>query len=271
MHPLPRRGLPTWVNRRRLDRLLYVLTACAVLLLVGLGVLMSLGSDDEQPRLTIAESLLSNDDRTGPMEKVDSSGHFQRYEGVTTVMFVNDTAHHAVFQQAYDLVYTLFGGIVSPLPVDSYHVTLSTVAVRAKAKSLQRYNALMSDNHARLEGVKWQLTNNAREAHHAVTFRVEGARLGSRGISLTLQPSSDLDAAELRRLNALLERSLGRLYERQPRWHMSVAYRHLGLSIEPAEFAPLQSSLMDIFRNVEVSVLPPVLCAFYDMRQFRPL
>ena len=137
-------------------------------------------------------------------------------------MPVNDSLHHAVFQQAYDLVYTLFGGIVSPLPVDSHHVTLSTVAVRAEASSLARYNALMSEKHARLEAVKWQLTNHAREAHHAVQFRVEDARLGWRGISLTLQPSSDLDAAELRRSNALAERSLGRLYERQPRWHMSV-------------------------------------------------
>ena len=77
MHSQPRHGLPSWVNTRRLDRILFVLTACAVLLLVGLGVLLSLGSGDEQPRLAIAESLLSSDDRTGPMEKMDSSGHFR--------------------------------------------------------------------------------------------------------------------------------------------------------------------------------------------------
>ena len=270
MHPTSR-GLPSWVNTRRLDRILVVLAACAVVLLVALGALLSLGAGDEPPRLAIAESLLSGDERTGAMEKIDSGGHYQRYAGVTVVMPVNDTLRHAAFQQAYDVVNTQFGGIVSPLPVDSYHVTLSTVAVRAKASSLASYNALMSDNRARLEAVKWQLTHDAREAHRAVHFRVADAHLGRRGVSLTLQPSGEADAAELRRLDALAERALGRLYERQQRWHMSVAYRHLGLSIEPAVFAPLQQSLMDIFRDVELSVLPPVLCAFYDMRQFRPL
>ena len=265
-----RSSLPAWLRVRRLDRILFAVTACSVLLLVGAWLLLSVGNDDREPRLSIAESLLSGDDREGPLEKMDSSGHFQRYEGVTVIMPVNTTLNPQVYQQAYDLIYTLFGGIVSPLPVDSYHVTLTGVATRAKFATVAEYNALMTASRARLESVKWQLHNNAKQ-QHSVAFSVEDARLGARAISLTLRPSTDLDEVELRRFNALMDRSLGPLYYRQPRWHMGLAYRHQGLTIEQADFAPLQTGLMDIYRNVEVIVTPPVLCAFYDMRQFRPL
>ena len=261
---------PAWLKVRRLDRILFAVTIGSVVLLAAFWLLLAIGAEDDHPRLPIAESLLSGDDREGPMEEIDSGGRYQRYEGITVIMPVNTSLQPAVYQQAYDLIYTLYGGIISPLPVDSYHVTLTGIATRSKSASLADYNALISDNRARLEAAKWQLTNNARQ-QHTVTFTVEDAHLGSRGMSLTLRPSSDSDEAELRRLRALMERSLAQLYERQPRWHVGVGYRRLGVNIEAEEFAKLQASLMDIFRGVEVVVTPPVLCAFYDMRQLRPV
>ena len=265
-----RPGLPSWLRVRRLDRILLIVTACSVLLLCGFWLGVSVSGGDELRRLSIAESLLSVDDRAGPMEKMDSSGRFQRYEGITVIMPVNTTLSPHQYQKAYDLIYALYGGIVSPLPVDSYHVTLTGVTVRGRAASLADYNALVTENRARLEAVKWQLHNNARQ-QRTIAFSVEEARLGSRAVTLTLRPSSDADETELKRLSALMERTLGQLYQRQPRWHMSVAYRRLGLTIDEAVFEPLQTALMNTFSSVDIIVTPPMLCAFYDMRQFRPL
>ena len=257
------------LNARQLNRLLLVVAACTVLLLVSVWFSLS-SARDNQPRLAIAESLLSGDERVGRLEKVDSSGRFQRYEGVTVIMAVNTSLDSAAYQKAHDLIYNLFGGIISPLPVDSYHVTLTSIAARAKAASLADYNQLLTDNRPRLEAVKWQLKNNAAQ-QHGVAFTVAGARLGAKAVSLTLHPSTYDDENELRKLNSLMYHALGKLFQRQPRWHLSVGYRRLGLAIEPDEFAPLEAALMDIFASIEVVVTPPVLSAFYDMRQFRPL
>ena len=265
----PRLALPSWVRLRRLDRVLFAVTLCSVLLLAAFWLLVSSGEGSE-PRLAISESLQSGDEREGPMEKMDSKGRFQRFEGLTVIMPVNTSLNPAVYQQVYDLIYTLYGGVVSPLPVDSYHVTLTGVITRSRYATVAEYNAVVAESRPQLESAKWQLTNNAQQ-QRSITFRVEDARLGFRAVSFTLRPSTDADEAELRRLNVLMDSSLGKLYQRQPRWHMSVAYRYLGRTIEPAEFKPLETSLMDVFRFMEIVVTPPVLCAFYDMRQFRPI
>ena len=244
---------------------------CGVVLLMCATAWLSLsGGGNDQQRLTIAESLLSEDGREGVVAKIDSRGFFQRDEGVTIVMPANLSLNTDVYLQAYDLIYTRFRSILSPLPVDSYHITLSSIASRDKA-TLTEYYQLLTDNRGRLESVKWQLSTDALQQQRCLTFYVADVRFGPVAVSLAMRPKTAVDEAEVQRLNALMDRSLGPTFQRQPRWHLTVAYRRYGLTIEPAQTEQVQAALMEVFKGVDVFVLPPVLCAFYDMRQFRPV
>ena len=232
------------------------------------------------PRLPIAESLLSIDSRPQPICRIDSDGIYQQWEGVTIIMPANITLNLHTYRQSYSVLYNRFSDILTPLPFDSYHITLSSIASRDHFNSLINYNQHIHDSRPRLEAVKQQLVDSAARRQHnpdaagissRLAFTVSDVHFGPIAVTLTMMPQSAEVTDELHRIIALIEPTLGPLYQRQTRWHMTMAYRKFGLEVGEVQAKAVQDALMEVYRGVEVVVLPPVLCAFYDMRQFRPI
>ena len=273
-HPIPSRSAVP-LRLRRLGRTLLTVAGSGVLALFGLWFFFLAGETmlSGQKRLPIAESLLSVDDRPHPIAKIDSRGMYQIFEGVTIVMPANLTLHVDTFKRAHNLLYNRFSDILTPLPTDSYHITLSSIASRDQIVSLAGYNQHITDSRPRLEAVKHQLVDNAQHQQNCppLTFTAADLCSGGSAFTLTMVPQSAAVTAELQRLIALIEPTLGPLYERQPRWHMTLAYRFKGLEIGKEQLEAVHETVMAVFRGVKIVVQPPVLCAFYDMRQFRPI
>ena len=210
------------------------------------------------------------------MHKISSQGRYLRYEGLTIIMPVQ-TLLSPTFHQAHDLIEQWRAtAALAALPVSSYHVTLSGLLNRREKPSLDGYNEAVDVLRARLQRVKWLLSQEDPAA--SLTFVAKDARKGRTAVSMTLVPKTPADAARLEYLNALIARTLGDFYDFQPRSHMSVGYHVVdhptNASIDTRQafrVQPLLPALEKIFHAVDISVALPQICFFANMTVFTPL
>ena len=215
-------------------------------------------------------SLLSRDTRLrADIHKVDSSGRYLPFDGITVVMMAVGASNP---QSRYRLGHELLRSCLptarmAPLLTSSLHVTLCVVVSRWDFDSCQAYNRWVQQHHPRLERLKLQyslhdtrLTFTARVVCHAG------------GVTLALQPKAGTDAAQLRRLLQLSQAELGPAWKPQPDSHLTLAYRIPdGQQVSAAILQQLTQQLTSVYEHADIIVDAPRLCITTSMEDFVPV
>ena len=203
--------------------------------------------------------LLSTDARSSQLIRKIANFSYQRYDTVVVLMRAR-TQLHPAYQTAHDLIGTHFPHILTPLPVDSLHVTLSGVFDRSKAASLTAYNDLIRTHHPRLERALWRLAQ-LPPAVPPLTFAVLGVITNGTGVVVHLRPKRMEDERLLASLVEVAASGLGPVYHAQQRWHVTLAYKRPSMEwVGQGQLDQIEERLMAAFAGVDVVVERPTLC-----------
>ena len=260
------------VSRLRASGWFPTILVLASVVVVALWIMWRPWSSAE-PRIPIPlDRLLSNDSRP-PEEivKIDSSGRYQRFDDVTTIMKVQ-TQLSPAYEAAHELLVRDFSRILSPTPVSSYHVTLHEVIGLKRRGSLAYYNGNLTLHLPRLERLLYQFSQQTG----TVTFRIREVSHsipGGSAIVVILDPKTEADAVKLQDLMELAQSTLGEgMYVPWLAWHMSVGYKVPGVVPRTSEeFVAVLKGLQEILEGVDVVCDMPILSVVHDMWTFDPL
>jgi hypothetical protein len=186
------------------------------------------------------------------MYKIDRRGNFLPYPGITVISKVDDCE---VFEQierilrdSEDLKESL-----SPLPKESYHVTICDIysnylSLEKILKNMDSWISLKK-RLSNFEDIEW--TMKMEYVYNKDTF----------GIVVKIPP-------ELISLNNEINNFLGKPTKYVP--HLTLGYFYNDILIDD-DIKPIKEKIESIIVNKYVSLLPPKLCYFPDMTDFREI
>ena len=221
------------------------------------------------PRLHIPpESFLTDDRRPRKqIRKADATG-FTPFHNLTIVApeegaCIPDSLSarvHALIDSAHAALGLL------PLPASSYHCTLSAVKALASCQSLDEYHRFSQVYRPHFERLKWQY---AQVQECVRCTAVVGVVFD--GVTLSLTPATDEDAAAWQRLVDMTAATLGPVYCAQHRMHMTLAYKRPGTVADREGLEQLRLWLQALIGTEQFVLRPPRVCVSPDMCTFTPV
>ena len=256
--PHPARPSPSTPSAYRRYRYVALATAIVLLFVVAWMAYRSLWGGRTPIDVNL---LLSDDDRPHTLvRKINEEGVYESFHTIVLQQKAYTDLNPA-YQAAHDLLATSFSRILSPLPVASYHVTLSGVFdQRATKADVTAYNSLVTSHHDRLERVVYAF-DHLPDSDSPLTFTLVDVPINGTGITLHVRPKQPRDEQRLAELVALAQETLGPLYKQQVRWHLTLGYKVPPVeSVDESQLAEAKSELLRIFEGVDIVVRPPALC-----------
>lgn len=215
------------------------------------------------------------------MAKIDASGEYRRFPGVTVVCDLPPDLDGGLagLAEVLSSLPTL-GPLVSPLPPESYHVTVLSICCQYR---------LGDDDAAwreRLRDARWAMAaTTLLEADLAPRLRAERVTLHGTAIGVELAPldrsvpaaPADLPlVGQLRELLSLPGR-MGLRPRRGNPWHVTLGYFHSPKALRACEAVDieadrrvLEAAVLAALPGAVVSLSPARLCRFEDMTCFSP-
>ena len=232
-----------------------------VLSLLVLAFLLLRSSFESEGRSPLnVQQLLSADTRPSKqIRKIDEEGVYTPFETIVVLQRARTDLHPA-YETAHHLLVSSYSRFLTPLPMDSYHVTLSGVVDRSKTDDVDEYNSLITANHGRLERLVYVMGRLVVDGA-PLTFALLDVVATGTGVILHLRPKRSEDGERVEWLAALANRTLGLLYKRQARWHLTLAYKVPPIKkIDENELTAASAELRKLFAGVDVVVRTPTLC-----------
>jgi len=204
--------------------------------------------------------LLSVDDRpSSTIRKIDEQAVYTPFETIVVLQRARTDLHPA-YLRAHQVIASNYARLLAPLPVDSYHVTLSGVFDRRQTADVTAYNRLITANHERLERLVHTM-DHLPATDAPLTFALLDVVASGTGLTLHLRPKQPRDEQCIEWLAALANTTLGPLYKRQKQWHLTLAYKVPPIdAIVESELQRAVDELRAVFAGVDIVVRTPTLC-----------
>ena len=254
--------------KRRPTRTLLVL----VFVLVAACWLVAGGERDYTP-IPLQLLLSDYDVNTTRIHKIDAAGVYQRWDDITTVMPVYTQLSDA-YERAYELMRAHYSHLLTPTPVSSYHVTLTSVIGLHFQPLLATYNSLIAANQRRIERLKHFFAQQSGNMTFVVNASTSFPLTAPYPTTVRLSPKTPDDQARWEFLNITALSILGELHVDNIPPHLGLGYKRRGLLYNDevhGELRELMRGLRSIYEGAEVVVDMPRLCVITSMTDFPPV
>nr|WRK65171.1 2H phosphodiest domain containing protein [Marseillevirus futianmevirus] len=186
------------------------------------------------------------------MKKISSSGKYLPFFGVTTLCFVQRASLERVEQC---LVSCGLSRIFSPLPCESYHMTVFDLVVPEKAQTHKKFERFLLDNSPVLKNIS--LVCDGTKATFCSLVAVYWTN-GTIGLEVSYNEEG---------LRDKISKASG-IHNKPYKFHITLAYRIRDGAPSMEQLKALELCLNQVFPGGIVPLTQCFVCKFEDMTEF---